>query len=305
MYRLLRASTLVAPVLAALVFSACSRERTSAGGSSGSNELARDSGASKTLVSNTRLSFDSGATPMNESAQRGYALLAATPDSLPRFVGARMRCFSCHLDEGRRSNAIPLVGAYARFPKYMARAGRAISIQERVNNCFSRSLAGREIPENGRDMADIVAYLRFMSPPTLSGGHVAGEGLPAMQLVRANAARGSTEYAARCARCHGADGQGIPPATALWGARSFSIGASLARVERAASFVRHNMPYDSAGTVDDVTAFDIAAYIDSHSRPDSRDKASDWPRGDAPADVPYATRNHVAFNPPALLPAAR
>lgn len=217
-----------------------------------------------------------------------------------------MRCFSCHLDDGRRANAIPLIGAYARFPKYMARAGRAISIQERVNNCFTRSLAGRAIRSDGAEMTDIVSYLRRLSPDTSHGGHIAGEGLAAMTTPRTtDYSHGRVVYQARCARCHGVDGQGIPPAPPLWGARSFSIGASLARLERAASFIHHNMPLDSAGILDATTSFDVAAYMDSHARPDSRGKSSDWPLGDAPADVPYATRKHSAFNPPALLAPAR
>lgn len=249
---------------------------------------------------------DSPATPLSPSARRGLALLAATSDSLPGFVGARMRCFSCHLDAGRRPNAMPLLGTYARLPKYQARTGRVITIQNRVNACFTRSLAGRVIPEDGRDMVDIVAYLRLISIGS-SAAHVAGVGLRSMPAMpTTDTARGRVAYTAHCARCHGTDGAGVPPASPLWGTRSFSIGASLARLERAASFIRYNMPYDSAGTLDDGMAYNIAAYIESKPRPDTRGKTHDWPNGDAPWDVPYRTRNHLAFQPPRLLlPPAR
>ncbi|MGI8510865.1 MAG: c-type cytochrome [Gemmatimonadaceae bacterium] len=249
---------------------------------------------------------DSVTASLGPSARRGFALLAATSDSLPGFVGAQMRCFSCHLDNGRRPNAMPLVGSYARLPKYQARSGHTINIQERVNACFTRSLAGRAIPTDGRDMTDIVAYLRFISTGA-AAAHIVGLGLPVMPSVPVtDSAHGRVVYAARCARCHGANGGGggIPQAPPLWGARSFSIGASLARRDRAASFIRYNMPYDSAGTIDDRTAFDVAAYVLSHARPDSRGKDNDWPNGDAPRDVPYSTRSHTAFNPPPLLPPA-
>lgn len=76
----------------------------------------------------------------------------------------------------------------------------------------------------------------------------------------------------------------------------------MARVERAASFVRHNMPYDRPGTLTDQQALDVAAYIDSQARPDSPGKEHDWPAGGAPADVPYDTRGHRASNPPPVLP---
>jgi thiosulfate dehydrogenase len=73
----------------------------------------------------------------------------------------------------------------------------------------------------------------------------------------------------------------------------------MARVERAASFVRHNMPFDKPGTLTDQQAFDVAAFIDSHPRPDSPGKNLDWPNGGAPADVPYATKGHT---PAKLIP---
>src|SRR2546422_8584567 len=41
--------------------------------------------------------------PLGAAIQRGRALLLATRDSLPAHVGNRLRCASCHLDEGRRA----------------------------------------------------------------------------------------------------------------------------------------------------------------------------------------------------------
>jgi thiosulfate dehydrogenase len=63
----------------------------------------------------------------------------------------------------------------------------------------------------------------------------------------------------------------------------------MARVERAAAFIRYNMPFDRPGTLTDQQAFDIAAYVTSMPRPDFPGKEKDWPRGDAPPDVPYST----------------
>ena len=75
----------------------------------------------------------------------------------------------------------------------------------------------------------------------------------------------------------------------------------MARQERAASFIWHNMPQTAPGSLKPQDAFDLAAYINSHSRPDSPEKEKDWPTGGAPRDVPYATKGHVAFNPPPRL----
>jgi len=76
----------------------------------------------------------------------------------------------------------------------------------------------------------------------------------------------------------------------VWGSRSFSIGAGMARVRTAAAFIRHNMPIDRPGSLTDVQALDVAAYVTSRTRPDFAGKANDWPRGDPPPDVAYPTR---------------
>ncbi|MDQ2890398.1 MAG: c-type cytochrome [Gemmatimonadota bacterium] len=245
------------------------------------------------------------AGPAGDGARHGFAILAATHDSLPAYVGANLRCFSCHLDNGTRRNAIPLTGAYARYPNFSPRENRVVTIQDRVNSCFRRSMAGRAIPFDGEQMNAIVMYLAAASRGVSVGSHVKGEGLPDLSSPTADTSRGSALYSSRCARCHGTDGDGIPPATPLWGRRSYSIAASLARRDRAASFIRHNMPLDSAGVLSDQDAFDVASYVLSHARPDSPDKELDWSGGGAPGDVPYNTRGHVAFNPPRLLPPSR
>lgn len=237
--------------------------------------------------------------PLGLSIRRGLALLEHTPDSLPQFVGGNLRCTSCHLDRGLRPDAAPLAGVHARFPKFMDRASSVVPLEDRVNYCFTRSLAGRAIPTRSREMVDIVAYLAFISRGAASSGHVKGEGMPKMAALTGDSARGEAIFSANCARCHGADGAGVAVVPALWGPKSFSIGASMARVERAASFVRHNMPFDKTGTLTDQQAFDVAAFVDAHARPDSPGKELDWPTGGAPKDVPYATKGH---EPPKHIP---
>jgi thiosulfate dehydrogenase len=237
--------------------------------------------------------------PLGVSIRRGLALLEHTPDSLPQFVGGNLRCTSCHLDRGLRANAAPLAGVHARYPKFMDRSSSVVPVEDRVNFCFTRSLAGRALPQRSKEMIDIVAYLAFISRGAAASGHVAGEGMPKMVALTGDSARGAEIFTANCARCHGADGAGMAVVPALWGAKSFSIGASMARVERAASFVRHNMPFDKPGTLSDQQSFDVAAFIDSHARPDSPGKEQDWPAGGAPKDVPYSTKGH---EPPKRIP---
>ena len=240
--------------------------------------------------------------PLEVSIYRGLAILTHTHDSLPGYAGSALNCTSCHLDEGRRPNAIPLVGAFLRYPKFNDRMNAVIPIEDRINYCLTRSLAGSKLPADSREMQDIVAYLAFISTGIPLGEHVRGEGIPKMPALAGDSARGKTLFANNCARCHGNDGAGMGVFPPVWGARSFSIGASMARVERAASFIRHNMPFDRPGTLSNQEAYDLAAYVTSMPRPDLPGKEADWANGGAPNDVPYDTKGHKAYRPPPVLP---
>jgi thiosulfate dehydrogenase len=190
------------------------------------------------------------------------ALLTATKESLPRNDGSALRCVSCHLDQGRRANG-SWIGSFARFPQYRARRGAVELIEDRVNDCFTRSLNGKGLDPASADMKDIVAYLAFLSWRSSVGLPLAG---PNARLV-----------------------QGTPVAPPLWGPKSFNIGAGMARVRTAASFVRDNMPFDQPGTLTDQQAFDVAAFVVAQPRPDFPGKQFDWPHGDPPPDVAYST----------------
>jgi len=229
--------------------------------------------------------------PLGAAIQRGRALLLATRDSLPAHVGNRLRCASCHLDEGRRPTG-SLVGAYARYPQYRPRSGTVETIEYRVNDCFRRSLNGTPLASDGGDMRDIVAYLSFLSRdvPIAPGFPPPGPNrLAKWAGFRADTAAGARLYGAVCAKCHGPNGQGTAVAPPVWGPDSYNSGAGLARLRTAAAFIRDNMPFDQPGTLSDQQAFDIAAYVSAHPRPDFPEKLHDWPKGDPPPDVAYPT----------------
>jgi thiosulfate dehydrogenase len=227
------------------------------------------------------------------SIRRGRALLTATHDSLPQFAPSALRCTSCHLNAGRQLGAIPLYGSYGRYPQFNTRAGGVVGIEDRVNYCFTRSLAGWRLPDESSEMRDIVAYLAFLSRGIPAGADPAETLLKPLAAGYGDSTRGVALFTSTCARCHGPDAAGTALAPPLWGRRSFSIAASMAREERAAAFIRRNMPLDKPGTLSDQQAFDIAAYITSLPRTDLPGKELDYPAGKAPADVPYRTRGHV------------
>lgn len=219
------------------------------------------------------------------SALRGRALLTATRDSLPRNVGNALRCASCHLDNGLRPNAMPWVGTYARFPQYRARSGKVDLIEDRVNDCFERSMNGKALPPGGRDMRDIVAYLAFLSRGIPVGAEMDGQGLPKLRRLAGDTTRGVALFASTCARCHGPTGQGTSIAPPLWGPRSYNIGAGMANVVTAASFIHAVMPIDRAQRLTEQQAFDIATYINSRPRPLFKKRAQDYPKGGRPPDA--------------------
>ncbi len=245
---------------------------------------------------------------MGASVRRGLYLLRFTPESLPAYATSGLRCTSCHQDDGIRPSSGPLTGSHARFPKYMSRTGAVITLADRVNYCFTRSLAGNVLPVDSREMTDLLAYMAFISQDVPVGVQLTGhDGLIKMpEMLEGDATRGEQLYVSKtCSSCHGADGNGVGPLPPLWGPRSYSVGASMSRIERAASFIYHNMPQTAPGTLTAQEAFDLAAYINGKPRPDSPSKELDWPMGGNPADVPYDLRSgHKAFRPPPLLPRA-
>lgn len=222
------------------------------------------------------------------AVRRGLALLTATRESLPAYAGNALRCTSCHLDAGRRDNG-SWVGSFARFPQYRSRRGAVELIEDRVNDCFRRSLDGKALAADGPDMRDIVAYLAFLSQRTPVGRPSPNTRLQRFAALRADTAAGRATFGTDCARCHGPEGEGTIIAPPLWGPESFNIGAGMARVRSAASFIRDNMPFDRPGTLTDQQAFDVAAFVVGQPRPDFPGKEYDWPNGDPPPDVAYPT----------------
>jgi len=232
---------------------------------------------------------------LGRSIRRGKAILLATDDSLPNHVGNDLRCTSCHFDAGTRLNSTPWLGVYARFPQYRSRNARINSLEDRVNGCFLRSMNGTALPVGSAEMRDLVAYMAWISKGVPVGAQIQGQGLVRMDPLEGDSGRGRDVFVANCVRCHGANGEGIKAGAVvigapLWGDSSYNIGAGMARIRTAAAFIRHNMPFDQPGTLTDQQAFDVAAYMNSHPRPDFAGKENDWPRGDPPPDVAYQTK---------------
>ncbi|MCE1236052.1 MAG: c-type cytochrome [Hyphomicrobiales bacterium] len=241
------------------------------------------------------------AQPNKDQLVRGMRLNAETRDLLPHNVGDDLNCTSCHLNAGTVADGSPYVGITAFFPSYQLRAGRVITMEDRINGCFFRSMNGKPLDPASDDMKAMIAYFEWMKGETKAGDKVPGRGVGKVDpSIRPDPANGEKIYAAQCAVCHGKDGEGLkdtagkivyPP---LWGDRSFNIGAGMARTYTAAAFVKRNMPIGfhakfplGQGGLSDQEAVDVAEYFSHMPRPDFAAKVKDWPKDPKPKDARY------------------
>ena len=232
---------------------------------------------------------------------RGMRLHLQTKALLPDNVGNALNCTSCHLNAGTVADGSPFVGVSAFFPGYAPRAGKEITLEERINGCFRRSMDGKPLPVASPDMQAMVAYFDWMKMSTAPGDKVAGRGVGKIDPgIKPDVDNGKVVYAQQCAVCHGDDGQGLKHADGsyvyppLWGDESFNIGAGMARTFTATAFVKRNMPIGfhekfplGQGGLSDQDAVDVAEYFSHKPRPDFVDKAKDWPKGGKPVDARY------------------
>ena len=168
-----------------------------------------------------------------------------------------------------------------------------------MNDCFERSLNGKALERNSKEMEALVAYIKWVGKDVPKDEKVKGSGLVELPLLdrAASPAMGKIIYAQKCQSCHGADGEGMkqlsgkeyqfPP---LWGKNSYNNGAGLYRVSNFARYVKANMPlgatYDRPQLTDE-EAWDLAAFVNSRPRP-QKDLRHDWPKIAAkPFDHPF------------------
>ncbi len=209
----------------------------------------------------------------------GYRIIMNTQKYAKEYAGDKLNCQNCHFEGGNtlggRNGSISLVGVAYMYPRYSERMGRKISLGERVNNCFERSMNGRPIPLESPKMQAIIAYLDWISAPVKGYKKFPWLGLPKIVTKhQLNAENGEKLYNQHCAACHLADGNGtelvidqevldIPP---LWGDRSFNKRAGMYKIDNIAPFVLLNMPFKEPILTEE-EALDISQYIHNQHRP--------------------------------------
>ncbi|MGH9404585.1 MAG: c-type cytochrome [Terriglobia bacterium] len=209
------------------------------------------------------------AGPLGDMIRLGRNIMMDTPKYASQYTGNALKCSDCHINGGTVALASPLGGVTTLFPQFSARAGRVITIEDRLNECFVRSENGKPLPSSSREMIAMVAYMTWLSQGVPVGSTVVGRGLPRLTPpAHVDAAAGAKIYAQSCSVCHGADGQGTPGmAPPLWGPHSANNGAGITKAPKMAAFVKANMPPTAPGSLSVQQAFDVSTFVDSHSRP--------------------------------------
>lgn len=210
-------------------------------------------------------------TALHEAVMLGYRLMIDTPKYAPAYAGDHLSCTNCHFSGGNmiggRNGSIPLSGIAAAYPDYNERAKTVVTLPERINGCFRRSMNGKPLPLNSREMDAFVAYFHWISKSFPIYTPVPWRGLePIKSERRPDPENGKRIFAEKCALCHGTEGEGavrIPP---LWGPHSYNDGAGMHRIETFAAFVHANMPYEDPSLTEE-EALDVAAFVHRQPRP--------------------------------------
>lgn len=244
----------------------------------------------------------------NRMIKYGYELFVHTPQYIgpengnPGMVysGNNLACNNCHLQAGTKPYSGMLIGVINRFPQYRGREDKMGSIEERINGCMERSMNGRMLPLESKEMLAFVSYLKWLSRDAPEDGKVEGMGYVEIELPNrpVDLQKGQALFVKTCVVCHDADGQGVklkdrpgylyPP---LWGDDSYNHGAGMARVITAAQFIKTNMPFGTTyenPQLSDEECYDLAGYINQHSRPLKSHPEKDFPDlKKKPVSTPY------------------
>ena len=210
-----------------------------------------------------------------------------------------MNCQNCHLDAGTRLWGNNYSAVFSTYPRFRERSGTVENIYKRINDCTERSLNGKKLDTNSREMLAISAYINWVGFNVPKNVKPEGAGIKNIPLLTrpAEPAKGMLIYQQKCQRCHGANGEGLlnndstsflyPP---LWGKNSYNTGAGLFRLSRFAGYVSENMPFDAprnAARLTDEEAWDVAAFVNTQPRPQKK-ISKDWPDiSTKPFDFPF------------------
>ena len=243
-------------------------------------------------------------TPEGELIRYGKELITHTsvylgPKGKVQTISNGMNCQNCHLNAGTSPFANNFAKVASSYPKFRNRSGTVVGFEKRINGCFERSMNGKKLQEDSREMKAMVSYLKWIGKDVKKGESLLGFGLLELKPLNrpADPEKGKVIFTQYCARCHGENGQGQPAENGLewkypplYGENSYNIGAGMYRLSTFAKFIKSNMPYGITYQntfLTDEEAWDVAAYVNSMQRP-GKDLSGDWPDiSKKPFDYPF------------------
>ncbi len=211
-----------------------------------------------------------------------------------------MNCQNCHLQAGTKAWGNNYAAVFSTYPKFRDRSGQVETIYKRVADCMERSLNGIAVDSTSREFKAIYAYIKWLGQAVKKAEQPIGSGIEKLPYLdrAADPKKGQIVYTAQCQTCHGANGEGQLAADALeytypplWGPDSYNDGAGLYRISNFAGYVKNNMPNlltsHENPTLTEAESWDVAAYVNSQSRP-HKDQSKDWPKFEKkPLDFPF------------------
>jgi thiosulfate dehydrogenase len=204
---------------------------------------------------------------IRDAVMLGYNIMMDTPKYAPQYVGNKMKCRNCHFEAGRTKDGVSLVGVGAVYPRYRERHRYSVNLVMRTNDCFERSMNGRPLPPDSKEMNAVVTYLHWISREIPVYADIPWLGLkPFESSHQPNPTKGKIVYAQKCAPCHGDNGQGTPIGPPLWGKDSFNDGASMAQPAYFAAFTHKFMPQGNPQLTEEESV-DVAAFATGQPRP--------------------------------------
>jgi len=210
-------------------------------------------------------------------------------------VGNHLTCKNCHLagSDGKAGTGDGIgtfIGTATAFPAYSGREKTVQTLQNRINNCFMRSMNGKRPiidTEASIAMATYITWLsdgmpmhmdtkRPCSPNNSDRWAKGNKKFAAIQkkATHENYLAGKKIFETKCASCHGANGAGMGTFPPLWGQDkdgkwlAYNTGAGMSKLNKAANWIQSNMPFGQGGTLSDQEAADVALYIDAQPRAD-------------------------------------
>ena len=204
---------------------------------------------------------------IRDAVMLGYNIMMDTPKYAPQYVGNKMKCRNCHFEAGRTKDGVSLVGVGAAYPRYRERHRYSVNLVMRTNDCFERSMNGRPLPSNSKEMSAIITYFHWISKGLPIYADIPWLGLnPIKSNHQPNPTKGKEVYVQKCAACHGDNGQGTPIGPPLWGKDAFNDGASMAQLAYLAAFTHKFMPQGNPQLTEEESV-DVAAFATGKPRP--------------------------------------